>query len=114
MPILDEHGELLGVVGADFDAENIYQLMKSEKQKMILLTVVVMLVGFISIFILARILIKPLKELIKKTHLVRTGDFTVELKANRNDEIGELTVAFHDMIQDVKQMIYSVNKSSNK
>nr|WP_180994288.1 methyl-accepting chemotaxis protein [Bacillus sp. Marseille-P3661] len=114
VPIINNNGDMIGVLGADFDAENIYQLMKTEKQKMIVLTLIVLIVMFIIIYLLSRYLVQPLKELINHTRIVRTGDFTIKMESNRKDEIGELNRAFNEMIQDINEMIHTVNVSASK
>lgn len=114
VPITNNKGETIGVVGADFDAENIYQLMNDKKKYMILMTVAVLAVMILVIFIITRMLIKPLKELSLQMKKVRTGDFNVQLQTKRKDEIGELTHSFNEMVEDVKGMIHTVNLSSKK
>lgn len=114
VPISNNKGETIGVVGADFDAENIYQLMNDKKKYMILMTVAVLAIMILVIFIITRMLIKPLKELSLQMKKVRTGDFNVQLQTKRKDEIGELTHSFNEMVEDVKGMIYTVNLSSKK
>lgn len=114
VPILDSNGEMAGIVGADFNADKIYQLMQTEKRKAMLLSVVILLVGILIIFILARYLLKPLKDLMKQIRKVQSGDFTVSLETKRQDEIGELTLTFDEMIQDLKLMIQGIYKGSNQ
>lgn len=114
VPILDSNGEIAGVVGADFNADDIYQLMQTEKRKAILMSGFILLVGILIIYIMARYLIKPLKDLIKQIRKVQSGDFTGSLETKRQDEIGELTSKFNDMIQDLKLMIRGIYKGSDQ
>lgn len=114
VPILDDKGEIAGVIGADFNADNIYQLMQTEKRKAILMSGLILLVGIVIIFILARYLVKPLKNLIMQIKKVQSGDFTVLLETKRQDEVGELTLAFNEMIQDLKEMIKGIYKGSEQ
>ena len=114
VPILDNNGEMAGIVGADFNADNIYQLMQTEKRKAMLMTGLILLVGILIIFIMARYLLKPLKDLMKQIRKVQSGDFTVSLETKRQDEIGELTIAFNEMIQDLKSMIQGIYRGSDQ
>lgn len=114
VPIIDNNGEMVGVVGADFNAESIYQLMQSEKKRAISISAIILVVGLLIIFLLARYLIKPLKDLMVQIRKVQGGDFTIVLKSKRQDEIGELTNVFNDMIRDLKAMIQGVYKNSEQ
>ena len=114
VPIMDSNGEVAGVVGADFNADNIYQLMQTEKRKAILTSGLILLIGVLIIYILARYLLKPLKDLINQIRKVQSGDFTVILETKRQDEIGELTLTFSEMIQDLKLMIQGIYKGSDQ
>jgi methyl-accepting chemotaxis protein len=57
--IIEIRGELLGIIGADFDATGVYKMMQQEKIN--LLTVGVLLLVIIFVYLLARYLAKPLK-----------------------------------------------------
>ncbi|WP_458415088.1 methyl-accepting chemotaxis protein [Schinkia sp. CFF1] len=114
VPIIDQNAAVVGVIGADFNADNIYQLMQKEKRKAMLTTGAILLIGLLIIFTLARYLLQPLRQLMVQIKKVQTGNFTELLETKRNDEIGELTVSFNDMIQGLKGMILGISKGSKE
>ncbi|MFC3746057.1 ATP-binding protein [Paenibacillus sp. GCM10012306] len=64
----------------------------------------VLLLGSLCILIAARYLVEPIKALTRATRRLAKGDFEVELKANRIDEIGELTQSYVEMAGELKQL----------
>ncbi len=63
-----------------------------------------LLLGSLCILIVARYLVKPLKSLTQATKRLAKGDFDVDLKMSRTDEIGGLAKSFHEMASELKQM----------
>jgi len=64
----------------------------------------VLITGSLCILIAARYLVKPLKDLTKATQRLATGDFDVELKLKRKDELGTLAQSFNRMTNELKQL----------
>lgn len=64
----------------------------------------VLLLGSLSILIAARYLVEPIKALTNATKRLAKGDFNVEFKFNRVDEIGELTQSYVEMAGELKQL----------
>ncbi|WP_248549222.1 HAMP domain-containing sensor histidine kinase [Paenibacillus odorifer] len=64
----------------------------------------VLLLGSLCILIAARYLVEPIKALTNATRRLAKGDFEVELKVNRVDEIGELTQSYVEMAGELKQL----------
>lgn len=64
----------------------------------------VLLLGSVSILIAARYLVEPIKALTNATRRLAKGDFEVDLRMNRVDEIGELTQSYVEMAGELKQL----------
>ncbi|MCM1989099.1 diguanylate cyclase [Oceanirhabdus seepicola] len=64
--------------------------------------------------IYSRIILYPIKQLIKATEKVIGGEFDVRIKSNRNDEIGELTKIFNDMIYRIKNYMEELKISNSQ
>nr|WP_071392624.1 HAMP domain-containing methyl-accepting chemotaxis protein [Bacillus tuaregi] len=112
LPIKSASREVIGIVGADIDATKVYELMNSYKKKMISLTVIILLLSAVIIYIATYFLVKPLKKLTAQVAIVGTGDLSTQLETNRSDEIGILTRAFQQMMNDLKQVIHGINVNS--
>lgn len=113
VPIIGKSGQMLGVIGADFDATSVYELLQKETRNQLIVTVIILTIGLLAIFILSRYLIKPLQVLNQKVEELRKGDFTISLETNRKDEIGKLTTSFAHMVEDLKRMISGITSSSH-
>ncbi|MGN7760876.1 HAMP domain-containing sensor histidine kinase [Paenibacillus sp. 22594] len=64
----------------------------------------VLLLGSVCILIAARYLVEPIKALTIATKRLAKGDFEVDLKVNRVDEIGDLTQSYVEMAGELKQL----------
>ncbi|MDE6918370.1 MAG: methyl-accepting chemotaxis protein, partial [Lachnospiraceae bacterium] len=62
----------------------------------------------------AHIEIRPVKELIRVITAMTNGDFTVEIKAGSNDEIGVMGGHVQQFIRTMRQMIASIHTVSDK
>ncbi len=61
------------------------------------------ILSFLGAFVLSRILSKPVRELHQATQAIGKGDLSVSVRASSNDELGELVVAFNNMVNDLKK-----------
>ncbi|MBJ6360765.1 ATP-binding protein [Paenibacillus sp. GCM10012307] len=71
---------------------------------MLLVLLLGLLIGSLCILISARYLVKPLQTLTQATKRVAKGDFSIEIKTNRVDEVGALTQGFNEMANELKQL----------
>ncbi|TXK76763.1 ATP-binding protein [Paenibacillus sp. N3.4] len=71
---------------------------------MLLVLVLGLVIGSLCILIAARYLVKPIQVLTKATKRLAKGDFNVEIKTKRADEIGALTHSFNEMASELKQL----------
>ncbi|WP_438351046.1 HAMP domain-containing sensor histidine kinase [Paenibacillus sp. FA6] len=78
--------------------ENVFNRM------MLLVLLLGLLIGSLCILIAARYLVKPLQALTQATKRLAKGDFDVEIKMKRADEMGALTQSFNEMASELKQL----------
>ncbi len=75
-----------------------------ESQRMILISIIldaIVLIVFGS-FLLSRVLVKPLKELVQLTQKISEGDFSQKIEVTSKNEIGQLISSFNRMIERLK------------
>ncbi|MBB5356271.1 methyl-accepting chemotaxis protein [Anoxybacillus mongoliensis] len=113
VPLIDQSGELIGVLGADFDATGIYKLMQKNEQKTLILTIVMLIIVIIVVSLLTLYLVRPLKKLTKSVYRLREGNFDVTFEMNRSDEIGELASAFDYTVRELRTVIDGVTSTSH-
>jgi len=113
VPILDPStGDMLGIVGADFDATAVYERLQENSRYMVWVTGVILLAAVLATWLLARILLGPLKRLTAASRLVQAGDLTVRVETLRSDEIGVLSRAFQQMVGELSAMIRSIRDNA--
>lgn len=114
IPFFNENGSIIGILGIDYDANSIYTHLSNSKRNMFLMTLAISIIGFLFILFFANYLTKPLRALMEKMALVNQGDLTVKVESISNDEIGQLSRAFQQMVKDLQAMISEINETTHK
>jgi two-component system NtrC family sensor kinase len=76
-----------------------------ESRRVILITVIldgIVLVIF-GTFLLSRVLVKPIKDLLRLTQKISNGDFSQRIETSSSKEIGQLIGSFNRMIERLKE-----------
>lgn len=106
--------KVLGVLDVTLSLAEVDRQMNLSVIKNLILTVVVILVnGLILWFLVHRFVGRPVKELIRATQAVATGDLTYKIEMSNNDELGDLARSFNDMTERVyraQQHLYRSDK----
>jgi methyl-accepting chemotaxis protein len=113
VPIKDASGQMVGIVGADFDATTIYHTLEDSRQTVILVTSSILVTTLLVSVWFSRMLVKPLRLLIQSVKKVQHGDLTVTIDIHTKDEVGVLGQAFSDMVTDLNKMIRVINVNSH-
>lgn len=113
-PIKNDAGEVIGLVGADLDATEVYADMNANQMKIILITLIILIVGICIVYFFTDYLTKPIRKLTSQVRQVGNGDLTVKIETDRKDEIGVLTNAFQQMVLDLQNIIIGINSSSKQ
>ena len=88
---------LAGHVMVSFTKNYMAQSLKESKQVIIVVTALMTLLAIFLAFIMSRHLSKPIYNLVTASKAIGDGDFSYRLNERRNDEIGELALAFNQM-----------------
>ncbi|MFF2178926.1 methyl-accepting chemotaxis protein [Lysinibacillus sp. NPDC058147] len=113
-PIKNDAGEVIGLIGADLDATEVYADMNANQMKIIMITLIVLIVGICIVYFFTDYLTKPLRKLTSQVKQVGNGDLTVKIETDRKDEIGVLTSAFQQMVLDLQNIIMGINSGSKQ
>jgi methyl-accepting chemotaxis protein len=112
VPLKDANGKMIGIVGADFDAEKVYQLLADNHKKSIMIAGAILLISILIIYLFARMIVKPLRRLMEQMERVQQGDLTVQVSAISKDEIGMLAQTFKLMVADLRVMIQGIQSGT--
>ncbi len=108
VPILDQDGTVLAVLGLDLDAKGTYNNLQNLKIILIIVLVGMLLLTIFTSITLANLISKPIVVLKDAAEEVRKGNMTVNIKVNSSDEIGQLGSTFNLMIKNINNSIQEI------
>ena len=76
--------------------------------------VLTLFAAFFAAYKLADREVKPLKKLISLMEVVQQGDFSVRMKTEREDEIGNLADSFNEMVVTIDQLMKKESEDQQK
>ena len=111
-PILNSKGDMVGIAGCDFDAENIHKTVRENAIREILISVAFLIAGFALMFVFIRLIFNRLRTI--NGHLKEIadgeGDLTQKVKTAGRDEIDELGEHFNRTIDKIKNLIIAIKE----
>lgn len=111
VPLTNSEGETIGILGIDIEAEDIYELMAQTRNSIGLYTAAAVIVVLIISWLTIGVVTRRLRKLTNKVQKVREGDYSVEFDTNERDEIGELEVAFDELVGVFNDSNIRINNS---
>ncbi|MDQ6421241.1 methyl-accepting chemotaxis protein [Paenibacillus sp. LHD-117] len=114
VPLKDSAGNLIGVVGADFDATKVFALMSANTKTTLYVAVGIVAAGIALVIALASYLTRPLQQLTNTVAKVREGDMTVDIPVTRKDEIGALAHTFQQLVANTRSVIRNMRDNSER
>ncbi|KAA0761296.1 HAMP domain-containing sensor histidine kinase [Bacillus sp. SH5-2] len=93
-----------GYVYMFLGTESIEEMVNGLTRQFIIAGVITFLLTAITIFLLSRLLTKPLLHMKHATEKMSKGDLSVSLTTTRNDEIGELASSIQTLANDLHYM----------
>ncbi|MBK1810216.1 methyl-accepting chemotaxis protein [Clostridium sp. YIM B02505] len=112
LPIKDTAGNVIGVLAADFDANMMVTQLNKFKVNICILVLIIIAGGIIIGEILSIFLVRSLNKL--KAELIKNGDFTVKFDKAGNDEIGELSQSFSEMVNNITVITNEIKNNTRE
>lgn len=109
-PITRSNWRLISISSID----NMDELKHNYIQTLLLTVTVCLVSSFLLAFRSSKRFMRPMLELNDHMKLVRDGNFNVRLKPTSDDEIGELTKQFNDMLDHINHLIELNQKKSEE
>jgi methyl-accepting chemotaxis protein len=115
-PILNSRGEMVGLVGCDFEAEQLFEGLRREIIRQILLDLALAAVGVLFVLFFLRMIFPRLAEVtaILKEISNGKGDLTTRLAIRRSDEIGLMAACFNRALDQIRDMVLTIKEQSVK
>lgn len=112
IPIKNSKGDIIALLGADFDANYMKDALEVANKKMFLTMIAILAVSILITIIFSVLIIRSLKLLKSKVKLIQTGDLTVDIDMDRRDEVGSLAKSFQKMVESMSFMIRNIRMHS--
>jgi signal transduction histidine kinase len=97
-------GKIVGGVQMEVLLEDVMRrLMDSQRMILILISLDAMVLIVFGSFLLSRVLVKPLKDLVRLTQKISQGDFSQKIEVTSKNEIGQLIASFNRMIEQLRE-----------
>ncbi|MCY9588793.1 HAMP domain-containing protein [Paenibacillus chitinolyticus] len=108
VPVLDEQQQLVAAFGIDVNASVISEQQYKLIWSLVTASMLFLLVGVtIQIFGLKKLL-RPIQELISGVGKISKGDLTQKVVVRSNDELGQLSESFNEMVQSLHSTLEQV------
>lgn len=72
------------------------------------------ILAIIAGYIIVMALTRPIEKLVTAMRKAETGDVTIQVKPNSNDEVGQLTHMFNKMVTQFRSMLHQVHEVSQQ
>jgi methyl-accepting chemotaxis protein len=114
-PIITSSGNMVGIIGCDFRAEQFMHNIREITVRTILLGAVFLIVGLSIMVIFLRMIFRPLKSIdaILREIASGEGDLTRQINIARKGEIGELAHFFDLTITKIKGLVIAIKQEAN-
>lgn len=97
-------GKMIGGVLMEVPTGDVMRrLLDYQKMFLILIILDSMVLIVFGSFLLSRVLVKPLKDLVRLTQKISDGDFNQIIEVTSTNEIGQLITSFNRMIERLKE-----------
>ncbi|GFZ33749.1 methyl-accepting chemotaxis protein [Clostridium zeae] len=114
IPIKDTSGNIVGVLAADFDANVMVNQLNKFKFNLCILVVLIIVLGIIIGEIFSIFLVRSLNKLKRKAELIKNGDLTVKFDKAGDDEIGDLTQSFGEMVNNISVITNEIKNNTRE
>lgn len=112
-PIIDSLGEIVGIVGADYNAMEVKQ-SKAEFIKIFIIVIAAFAVAIcVLMIIILKLVLKPLNILKDSMTQMGKGDLTIQIPVKSKDEIGYIINEYNNSSSSQRGMVKTVIDSSD-
>src|SRR3972149_7742290 len=102
LPLTTE-GTDVGYVQLVLNLADFSKIIKASLYRRILITLTIFSLGALAAFVLASRYTRPINDLVKAANRVAAGNLCQVQEVERKDELGELSRAFNEMIEQLER-----------
>ncbi|HZG17569.1 MAG TPA: methyl-accepting chemotaxis protein [Candidatus Bathyarchaeia archaeon] len=112
VPVKDQNGQMVAIHGLDLDVRKIESNLNKVLLQDLLIAIVLILVVTVVVSLVFRRMLTPIQQLSKLTLKVAEGDLSIQIPVKSDDEIGQLSRNFNEMVNQLKNVITQVRSTS--
>lgn len=98
-------------IGMVYETKNILESAKNLQDTVLIIAAIAIIIGLVITYFLSKSIAKPITLLNKQVQEVAAGDLTIQVESKSKDETGQLTHHFNIMVDNMRELISSVEKS---
>ncbi len=102
------------VILAEIDYHEVTIPIYKIRDEIVFVSIFIFLIVLVAIIVLSKKITSPIKKLNRAVHEVGLGNLDVEIGSSSNDEIGELSSTFDQMIKKLKSQTLELEKEKSK
>lgn len=113
-PIIDSTGNIVGILGCDYDASNIVEKLRSTLIQIILITIVCIVIAFVLLSLIVNRIMKSLRLVDSKIYeLVHSeGDLTKKLEISTGDEMELIADNVNALLGYIQGIMFDIARNS--
>ena len=100
------------IIGSGIYVDDVDEEIAGFTNKILIILAILLPMIFVSGYYFTKSIVGPIKQLESISHRIAVGEVDIDLKANSNDEIGELSKSFIKMIENIKESSVQAEKIS--
>ncbi len=114
MPLTDSTGEVIAVVGCDYDAVNVIARLQEMMNYLIMLSIVCMVAAIVVVFIIISGIARSLNKVRDKMYdLVHNkGDLTQKLDVKTGDELELIAGNINELLDYIREIMLQISQDS--
>ncbi len=112
--IKDDSGNVIGVVGVDYNAADIEKHIQSVIILIVVIGMIVLIVSIILMSIIASRIVKGVNVINTKLEelVANNGDLTRKLEVGSNDEVGDMAININNLLAYIRDVITNISQAS--
>ncbi|MDR2747677.1 MAG: methyl-accepting chemotaxis protein [Treponema sp.] len=115
-PVLNSRGDMVGIIGCDFEADRLFAGLRQEIIRQIVLDLVLIALGVFFVLFFMRMIFPRIIRIsdILKEISEGEGDLTTRLQITGMDEIGMMANHFNQALDQIKGLVITIREHSIK
>jgi methyl-accepting chemotaxis protein len=115
-PILNSRGDMVGIIGCDFEADRLFNGLRQEIIRQIVLDLILITVGVFFVLFFMKMIFPRLGKIsdILKEISEGEGDLTTRIRVIKADEIGIMANHFNRALDQIKNLVVVIREHSIK